>query len=54
MDKFYNNGADLALLWTLKDEDEVQTFRTESQNLFWRLAHFPVPTVAAINGKLKA
>lgn len=34
----------------MKDEDDVQTYRYEVKSLLWRIAHFPIPTVAAING----
>ncbi|KAJ8302957.1 hypothetical protein KUTeg_019353 [Tegillarca granosa] len=50
VDKFYSNGADLKLLWSLEDKYEVNFFRSEAQKLFWRITHFPIPTVAAING----
>ncbi|XP_060075215.1 uncharacterized protein LOC132554901 [Ylistrum balloti] len=47
--KFYSNGVDLE--WMMKQNKEVHlNFRTEIQGLFWRILHFPLPTVAALNG----
>ncbi|XP_033755414.1 enoyl-CoA delta isomerase 2, peroxisomal-like [Pecten maximus] len=47
--KFYSNGVDLK--WAMKQSKEVNLkFRTDVQGLFWRILHFPLPTVAVING----
>lgn len=47
--KFYSNGVDLK--WISKQSIEVSTrFRKNIQALFWRFLHFPLPTVAVLNG----
>ncbi|XP_033754706.1 enoyl-CoA delta isomerase 3-like [Pecten maximus] len=47
--KFYSNGLDLKWM-TSETEDVVNNFRKNLGNLQWRLTHFPLPTVALLNG----
>ncbi|OWF55134.1 enoyl-CoA delta isomerase 1, peroxisomal-like [Mizuhopecten yessoensis] len=47
--KFYSNGVDLK--WLMKQSKEVHLhFRSEIESLLWRMTHFPLPTVALLNG----
>jgi len=49
--KFYSNGIDLD--WLFKEpKNIVERFRAGLIDLLWRIMHFPLPTVAALNGKL--
>lgn len=47
--KFYSNGLDLKWMQSER-EDVVNNFRINLGQLQWRIAHFPLPTVALING----
>jgi enoyl-CoA hydratase/carnithine racemase len=48
--KFYSNGKDME--WLMKQgQDTVEKYNSFFSNTLWRVMHFPVPTVAAINGK---
>ncbi|OWF55133.1 enoyl-CoA delta isomerase 2, peroxisomal-like [Mizuhopecten yessoensis] len=47
--KFYSNGLDLP--WMKSETDDVvKKFRESLQKVQWRIRHFSLPTVAAING----
>ena len=50
--KFYSNGLDLDWLGKfVGDETKRQYFiQTSVRGLFQRLATFPMPTIAAVNG----
>ncbi|XP_062583104.1 uncharacterized protein LOC134244886 [Saccostrea cucullata] len=49
--KFYSNGLDLDWLnSTGRSTDAGRQFYTVLLDTFWRVMHFPIPTVAAING----
>ncbi|XP_062583106.1 uncharacterized protein LOC134244888 [Saccostrea cucullata] len=49
--KFYSNGIDLDFLVPLgRGSNEWQQFFTVLTDTMWRVMHFPIPTVAAING----
>jgi enoyl-CoA hydratase/carnithine racemase len=49
--KFYSNGIDLD--WLFKEPKNIaERFRAGLIDLLWRIMHFPLPTVAALNGKL--
>ncbi|XP_052061205.1 uncharacterized protein LOC127701353 [Mytilus californianus] len=47
--KFYSNGIDLKWMTPLTDEKRDQ-FRASLADSIWRIMHFPIPTVAALNG----
>ncbi|XP_060084633.1 uncharacterized protein LOC132563889 [Ylistrum balloti] len=47
--KFYSNGIDLDWLMG-QDGATVDRFSKTLENTLWRVMHFPLPTVAAING----
>jgi enoyl-CoA hydratase/carnithine racemase len=47
----WSNGIDLD--WLFKEpKNIVERFRAGLIDLLWRIMHFPLPTVAALNGKL--
>ncbi|KAK3086848.1 hypothetical protein FSP39_024400 [Pinctada imbricata] len=46
--KFYSNGLDLD--WLKANPERVPEFNVLLIDSMWRLMHFPLPTVAAING----
>ncbi|XP_061189926.1 uncharacterized protein LOC133197747 isoform X2 [Saccostrea echinata] len=49
--KFYSNGIDLDWLnSTGRSSDAGRQFYTVLLDTLWRVMHFPIPTVAAING----
>ncbi|XP_061188600.1 uncharacterized protein LOC133196755 [Saccostrea echinata] len=49
--KFYSNGIDLDWLnSTGRSSDAGRQFFTVLLDTLWRVMHFPIPTVAAING----
>lgn len=47
--RFYSNGIDLEWIMSQKVDVQKEFFRTLYDTL-WRVMHFPMPTVAAING----
>ncbi|XP_060075289.1 uncharacterized protein LOC132554978 [Ylistrum balloti] len=47
--KFFSNGLDLEWMKS-NTEDVVNAFRYGLHALQWRLVHFPLPTVALLNG----
>ncbi|XP_033755842.1 enoyl-CoA delta isomerase 1, peroxisomal-like [Pecten maximus] len=47
--KFYCNGYDLEWMKTV-DSETVDKLQKAVDNSLWRFMHFPLPTVAAING----
>ncbi|OWF50786.1 3-hydroxybutyryl-CoA dehydratase-like protein, mitochondrial [Mizuhopecten yessoensis] len=47
--KFYSNGIDLDWIMS-QDSETVVRFDKALENTMWRIMHFPLPTVAAING----
>ncbi|XP_033755080.1 enoyl-CoA delta isomerase 1, peroxisomal-like [Pecten maximus] len=47
--KFYSNGIDLEWMMTV-DSEAIVKFQKALENIMWRVMHFPLPTVAAING----
>lgn len=50
-DKVYSSGADLKMAQTLLDDlDQVEGIIEEGQGIINKLADFPKPTIAAING----
>ena len=49
--KHFSLGLDLDYLNTM-NEEYLEQFQTKTSELFWRLSIFPIPTVAAVNGKL--
>ncbi|XP_061189927.1 uncharacterized protein LOC133197747 isoform X3 [Saccostrea echinata] len=49
--KFYSNGIDLDWLNSIgRSSDAGRQFDTVIRDTLWRVMHFPMPTVAAING----
>ena len=48
--KHFSLGLDLDFLGTQTDE-YIDDFIAKLSQLFWRLYIFPIPTVAAMNGK---
>ncbi|CAG2203414.1 ECI1_2 [Mytilus edulis] len=47
--KFYSNGIDLD--WLLKQPEVIaKKFSNLLHDTLWRIMHFPLPTVAALNG----
>ncbi|VDI15771.1 Hypothetical predicted protein, partial [Mytilus galloprovincialis] len=47
--KFYSNGIDLD--WLLKQPEVIaKKFSSLLHDTLWRIMHFPLPTVAALNG----
>eukprot|EP00243_Klebsormidium_subtile_P011435 TRINITY_DN6497_c0_g1_i1.p1 TRINITY_DN6497_c0_g1~~TRINITY_DN6497_c0_g1_i1.p1 ORF type:complete len:238 (+),score=35.35 TRINITY_DN6497_c0_g1_i1:147-860(+) len=50
--RFFSNGLDLA--WLQKNPTQLLSFMQSFMDLLWRVLHFPVPTVAAINGHAAA
>ncbi|XP_021352902.1 enoyl-CoA delta isomerase 1, peroxisomal-like, partial [Mizuhopecten yessoensis] len=46
--KFYSNGFDLDWMMS-QDSETVVRFDKAIENTMWRVLHFPLPTVAAIN-----
>ena len=51
--KIYSNGIDLDWLAGLSGQDKQQVFiKKFVQQLFERLTTFPLPTIAALNGKI--
>ena len=51
--KFFSNGLDLRLRTVIPQQEWVE-FLGSASSLLKRLATFPVPTVAAINGRLQS
>ena len=49
--KFYSNGLDLG--WLSVNKDKFDDVAKALMDTVWRLIHFPIPTVAAINGKFE-
>ena len=47
--RFYSNGIDLD--WVASHEGEREQFMQSLWDTLWRIMHFPLPTVAAINGE---
>ncbi|XP_069110380.1 uncharacterized protein [Argopecten irradians] len=48
--KFYSNGIDLEWM-PLQDGETILKFQKALENIMWRVMHYPLPTIAAINGK---
>jgi enoyl-CoA hydratase/carnithine racemase len=48
--RFYSNGIDLEWLMS-QGRDTAEKFFSLLVETMWRMMHFPLPTVAAINGK---
>ncbi|XP_062581606.1 uncharacterized protein LOC134243364, partial [Saccostrea cucullata] len=49
--KFYSNGLDLDWVNSIgRSSDAGRQFLADLHDTLWRIMHFPIPTVAAING----
>jgi enoyl-CoA hydratase/carnithine racemase len=48
--RFYSNGIDVDWL-VAQGKDTNEKYFTVLLDTMWRVMHFPLPTVAAINGK---
>ncbi|KAK3085597.1 hypothetical protein FSP39_005925 [Pinctada imbricata] len=46
--RFYSNGIDLD--WLMSDPSHMAEFTALLLDTMWRVMHFPIPTVCAING----
>ena len=50
--KFYSNGYDIEWITQLNEEQRKAWVNRDTFALVWRMVTFPMPTIAALNGKL--